>query len=70
MPRALERISNEDSKDHSRLMSSWNLRGPSQSWSPLIMLRAHLAVPTSTPWPRGSHDSSLCDVKMVFKVGI
>lgn len=70
MPRALERISNEDPKDHSRRTSSWNLRGPSQSCSPLITLLAGLAVPTSTPWPHGSHDSSLCDVEMVFKVGI
>lgn len=33
------------------------------------MRLAHLAVPTSTPWPHGSQDSSLCDVEMVFKVG-
>lgn len=65
MPRALERISNEDSRDHSRLMSL-GIR-----WA----LNSHEA-PNYTPCTShafaapGSHDRSLCDVEVVFKVGV
>lgn len=69
MPRALERISNEDSRDHSRLRSlgiRWALhRHEAPNYAPRTS-----PVPTATPLPRGSHDMSPCDVEMVFKVGV
>lgn len=68
MPQALERISNEDSEDHSRLTSSWNPTGPEQSRSPLITFPHIPAVPNAMPVLRCSHSSHLCDVEMVFKV--
>lgn len=67
MPRALERISNEDSRDHSRLRGL-GIRRALHSREAPNYAPCTARVPTVTPSPRGSRDMSPCDVEMVFKV--